>query len=166
LTHRFDKRALILVSNVAAAAILVGVGVLATADSLAVFVGGSALLGAAMSAYVLIPPSLVPDLVDWYECETGERHESVFFGLWMTIHQLGLGVAGFVLGVFLDRFGYVGGADIQSAEAVRGVRLAFASIPGLFLVAAALLLLRYRITRGRFEEAVAELERRKPTPIS
>ena len=166
LTHRFDKRALILVSNVAAAAILVGVGVLATADSLAVFVGGSALLGAAMSAYALIPPSLVPDLVDWYECETGERHESVFFGLWMTIHQLGLGVAGFVLGVFLDRFGYVGGADIQSAEAVRGVRLAFASIPGLFLVAAALLLLRYRITRGRFEEAVAELERRKPTPIS
>ncbi len=166
LTHRFDKRDLVLASNVAAAVILAGVGLLASADSLAVFVGGSALLGAAMSAYVLIPPSLVPDLVEWYEYETGERHESVFFGLWMTIHQIGLGVAGFVLGVFLDSFGYRGGADVQSAQAVLGVRIAFATIPGAFLVAAAVLLRRYRITRDRFDEAVVELTRRNPTPAS
>lgn len=165
LTRHFDKRALVLVSNGAAAAVLAGVGVLATADSVAVFVGGSALLGAAMSAYVLIPPSLVPDLVDWYEYEAGERHESVFFGLWMTTHQLGLGVAGFLLGVFLDSFGYVGGADVQSARAVLGVRLAFAVIPGVFLVAAALLLQRYQITRERFEEAVSELAHRNPTSV-
>ncbi len=166
LTLRVDKRRLVLASNLAAATILAGIGVLASADSLAVFVGGSALLGAAMSAYVLIPPSLVPDLVDWYEYETGERHESVFFGLWMTVHQLGLGVAGFLLGVFLDIFGYVGGADIQSADAVLGVRLAFAIIPGLFLLLAALLLQRYRITRDRMDEAVAELARRHTTAIS
>ena len=166
LTHRFDKRDLVLASNVAAAVILAGIGLLASADSLAVFVGGSALLGAAMSAYVLIPPSLVPDLVEWYEYETGERHESVFFGLWMTIHQIGLGVAGFVLGVFLDSFGYRGGADVQSAQAVLGVRIAFATIPGAFLVAAAVLLRRYRITRDRFDEAVVELTRRNPTPAS
>ena len=111
-------------------------------------------------------PVPVPDLVDWYEYETGERHESVFFGLWMTIHQLGLGAAGFILGLFLDRFGYVGGADLQSVQAVLGVRLAFAFIPGVFLVAAALLLGRYRITRDRFDEAVAGLERRKPASIA
>jgi GPH family glycoside/pentoside/hexuronide:cation symporter len=166
LTRRVDKRRLVLMSNGSAAAILAGIGVLASADSLAVFVGGSALLGAAMSAYVLIPPSLVPDLVDWYEYETGERHESVFFGLWMTVHQLGLGVAGFLLGVFLDLFGYVGGADTQSAGAVLGVRLAFAIIPGLFLVLAALLLQRYRITRDRLDEAMAELDRRHTTAVS
>jgi Na+/melibiose symporter-like transporter len=166
LTHRFDKRRLVLVSNGAAAVVLVGVGLLATTGSLVVFVAGSALLGAAMSAYVLIPPSLVPDLVDWYEYETGERHESVFFGLWMTIHQLGLGIAGLILGVFLEAFGYVGGADVQSAGAVMGVRIAFASIPGVFLVAAALLLGRYRISRDRFDEAVAELGRRTSASIS
>ena len=156
LTHRFDKRRLVMISNAAAGVILLGTGLLASVGSLAVFLVGSALLGAAMSAYVLIPPSLVPDLVDWYEFERGERHESVFFGLWMTIHQLGLGVAGFLLGVFLSVFGYVGGAETQSASAVQGVRLAFAIIPGLFLVLAALLLQRYRITRDRLDAAVAE----------
>lgn len=160
LTRVVDKRRLVLLSNSAAAVILAGIGILASTESLAAFVGGSALLGAAMSAYVLIPPSLVPDLVDWYEFQTGERHESVFFGLWMTVHQLGLGVAGFVLGVFLELFGYVGGADIQTAGGILGVRLAFTIIPGLFLVLAALLLQRYRITRTRMDEAVAELARR------
>ena len=165
LTRRFDKRALVLASNGAAAAVLAGIGVLATADSLAVFVAGSALLGAAMSGYVLIPPSLVPDLVDWYEHEQGERHESVFFGLWMTVHQLGLGAAGFLLGAFLDGFGYVGGADVQPAGAVVGVRLAFAVIPGLFLVAAALLLRRYEVTRARLDAAIAALELRGHAPV-
>lgn len=161
LTHRVDKRKLILISNTAAAAILLGIGLLATASSFVVFVGGSAFLGAAMSAYLLIPSSLVPDLVDWYEYAHGERHESVFFGLWMTVHQLGLGVAAFILGIFLNTFGYVGGADVQDATATLGVRLAFAIIPGVFLVLAALLLQRYEVTREQMEEAVAEISRRQ-----
>ncbi|MDJ0664753.1 MAG: MFS transporter, partial [Acidimicrobiia bacterium] len=58
LTHTVDKRRLILLSNTAAAVILLAVGLLASTSSLAIFLGGSALLGAAMSAYLLIPSSL------------------------------------------------------------------------------------------------------------
>jgi Na+/melibiose symporter-like transporter len=113
-----------------------------------------------MSAYLVIPPSLVPDLVDWYEYERGERHEAVFFGLWMTVHQLGLGIAGFVLGVFLGVFGYLANAEVQDTTAVLGVRLAFGIVPGLFLVLAALLLLKYRVTRERLAVAQTELAAR------
>jgi Na+/melibiose symporter-like transporter len=88
--------------------------------------GGAAMLGAVMSAYLVIPASLVPDLVDWYQHERGERHESVFFGLWMSVHQIGVGIAGFRLGACLSLFGYVGAADAQTARAVLGVRVAFA----------------------------------------
>lgn len=162
LTRRIDKRRLMIGSNIAAAVLLGLIGLLAATDSVLVFYAGSALLGAAMSGYMLIPPSLVPDLVDWYEYERGERHESVFFGLWMTVHQLGLGVAGLLLGLFLHAFGYVGGADAQSAEAVQGVRLAFALLPGTFLVLAGLLLQRYRVTRERLDDArVAVGDRRR-----
>ncbi len=146
-----------LVSNTAAGTILVAIALLASSDASVVFLVGSALLGVAMSAYLVLPPSLVPDLVDWHEHTSGERHESVFFGLWMIAHQLGLGVAALVLGLVLQWSGYVQDADVQSAEAVTGVRLAFGLIPAVFLVLAALVLQRYRITRERLVEAQAAL---------
>ena len=157
LARRHDKRRLVLVSNTAAGAILLAIALLASSDASAVFLVGSALLGAAMSAYLVLPPSLVPDLVDWYEHTSGQRHESVFFGLWMTAHQIGLGVAALVLGLVLQWSGYVQEADVQSAGAVTGVRLAFGLVPAVFLVLAALVLQRYRITRERLVEAQAAL---------
>lgn len=157
LSRSRDKRRLVLVANIAAAVVLVGIAVLSASGSSLVLLAGSVLLGSAMSAYLVIPPSLVPDLVDWYEYETGERHESVFFGLWMTVHQLGLGVAGFLLGLMLQWFGYLEGAEAQSASAVLGVRVAFGILPAVFLVAAAVLLQRYRITRERLATAQASL---------
>jgi glycoside/pentoside/hexuronide:cation symporter, GPH family len=153
LTHRFDKRYLLTATNVAAAVVLVTIAFMLQANATVPFLIGSGLLGAALSAYLLIPPSFVPDLVEWYQYERGERHESVFFGLWMTIHQIGLGIAGFVLGLLLQVFGYDGTAAVQSASGVLGVRLAFGALPGAFLVIASLVLLRYRVTRERFEEA-------------
>lgn len=155
-SHRIDKRRLMLASSVTASAVLVVVGLLAAAGSAAVFLVGATLLGAAMSAYLVIPPSLVPDLVEWYEHVRGERHESVFFGLWMTVHQIGVGLAGFLLGACLALFGYDGAAEAPSAGAVLGVRVAFALLPAAFLVGSALLLQRYAATRAALARAVAE----------
>jgi glycoside/pentoside/hexuronide:cation symporter, GPH family len=153
-THTIDKRHLMLVSSGLAAALLVLIGFIATAGSTVVFVAGAAMLGAIMSAYLVIPPSLVPDLVDWYQHERGERHESVFFGLWMSCHQIGVGIAGFFLGACLSIFGYVGLADSQTASAVLGVRVAFAVLPAVFLIASALLLQRYAATRAALASVV------------
>jgi glycoside/pentoside/hexuronide:cation symporter, GPH family len=153
-THSIDKRHLMLVSSGLAAALLVLIGFLATVGSSIVFVAGAAMLGAVMSAYLVIPPSLVPDLVDWYQYERGERHESVFFGLWMSAHQIGVGIAGFVLGACLSLFGYVGQSDVQTSSAVLGVRVAFAVLPAVFLIASALLLQRYSATRAALASTV------------
>ena len=47
-----------------------------------------------------------------------------------------------------------------------GVRLALGILPGLFLVIASLVLLRYRINRDRFAEARRVLESRRTEPPS
>jgi Na+/melibiose symporter-like transporter len=154
-SRTIDKRHLMLVSSSAATVLLIVIGFVASAGSTLVFVLGAVLLGAAMSAYLVIPPSLVPDLVEWYEFRRGERHESVFFGLWMTVHQIGVGIAGFVLGACLAVSGYSGDVDVQSASAVLGVRIAFAVVPAVFLVASALLLQRYAATRAALATATA-----------
>jgi GPH family glycoside/pentoside/hexuronide:cation symporter len=153
-THSIDKRHLMLVSSSLATVLLLLIGFIATTGSTLVFVAGAAMLGAAMSAYLVIPASLVPDLVDWYQHERGERHESVFFGLWMSVHQIGVGIAGFLLGACLSLFGYVGDADAQTPGAIVGVRVAFAVLPAVFLMASALLLQRYAATRAALAAAI------------
>ncbi len=162
LARRFDKRRLILLSSSTAGALLVGIAVVSSPGSTYVFLVGSALLGAAMAAYLVLPPSLVPDLVDWYEHTSGERHESVFFGLWMTFHQLGLGAAALIMGLVLQLSGYTEDADTQSDSALLGVRLVFGVVPAIFLIAAAVMLQRYRITRARLATAHALLAAAHP----
>jgi GPH family glycoside/pentoside/hexuronide:cation symporter len=146
-------------ATVVAALILFGIGLLIQAEQAVLFYLGCALLGVVMSAYLLIPYSLVPDLVDYYEHKTGERHESVFFGLWITVHQLGISVAGLVLGLFLQLYGYNGNQAVQSASALMAVRLALGLLPGVFIVLASLSVQPYAITRQVYQQLQAELDR-------
>lgn len=160
LTHKFDKRRLLLISNITVALILCSIGLLVNENAVVPFFIGCTLLGLAMSAYQFIPYSLVPDLIDYYEYKTGERHESVFFGLWIATHQLGVAIAGLVLGVALSLAGYVGTAAVQSGPALLGVKLAFSAIPGFFLIAAALVLQKFEVTRKVYLEVRAALNQR------
>lgn len=159
-THRFDKRLLLLVGNGASALVLLGMAFFIQEGDTALFYLGCILLGLAMSAYLLIPYSLVPDLVDFYEHKTGERHESIFFGLWITVHQLGISFAGLILGAALNAFGYRGDVSTQTAAALFAVRLSFGVIPGLFLVVASLIVQRYEVTRSVYQKVRVELEQR------
>jgi GPH family glycoside/pentoside/hexuronide:cation symporter len=160
LAQKFEKRRLLLIGNVASALVLLAIGFLVQTGSVLPFYLGCIPLGLAMSAYLLIPYSLVPDLVDTYEYNTGERHESVFFGLWITVHQLGIAVAGLILGSVLGSFGYNGEAVVQTESAVLAVRVAFGVTPGLFFVLAALVLQKYGVTRQVYQQVRAELESR------
>lgn len=161
LTKKFDKRRLLLIGNSASALVLVLMGFFGSENNLPIFYLGCVLLGLAMSSYLLIPYSLVPDLVDYYEYKTGERHESVFFGLWITVHQLGISFAGLILGASLAIFGYSGEAATQTGTASFAVRIAFGVIPGLFLVLSALVVQKYEVTREVYKQVRNELEQRQ-----
>jgi glycoside/pentoside/hexuronide:cation symporter, GPH family len=156
LTRRYDKRRLLLIANCLGAAVLLATSLLVNSGDTGIFFLGCGLLGVIMSSYLLIPYSLVPDLVDYYGRKTGVRHESVYFGLWMTTHQLGIAVSGFILGSFLGAFGYDGSAASQTGPALWAVRLAFGLIPGLFLVICAVVLQKYGITRKVYQDVCAE----------
>jgi len=161
LSQKYDKRRLLLFSNIMVALVLCSIGLLVGANTVTPFLIGCVFLGLAMSAYLFIPYSLVPDLVDFYHYKTGERHESVFFGLWITVHQLGVAVAGLILGAVLNLSGYAGTAAVQNGSALLAIKLAFFAIPSLFLIAAVLVLQKYEITRKVYLEARAALEQKK-----
>ncbi len=147
LTHYFDKRRLLLFANVSAAVILLIIALSISSDSKIGFFIGCGFLGSTMAAFLFMPYSLVPDLVEYYEYVKGEHHESIFFGLWMAFHQLGLAISGIILGYFLGFFGYSGRFDVLPDSALVGIRLAFGLIPAVFLILAAVVLQMYGIDR-------------------
>ena len=105
-----------------------------------------------MAGWLLIPYSLVPDLVEYYHVKYKERHESSFFGFWMTSHQIGIAIAGLLLGFVLSSTGYIGDLDTQSTEALFGIRVVFGVVPAVFLFLSAILLKKYSISREKFNE--------------
>lgn len=151
LTLSNDKRRLLLFANSFTAAVLFGIGFLVGQGQSQAFYAGCVLLGMSMSAYILIPYSLVPDLVEYYENESGERHESIFFGLWITSHQLGISATGLIIGLSLGLFGYDGTATTQTEAALMAVRVSLGVIPGFFLILAAVIVQKYSVTREVFE---------------
>ena len=161
LSKNNDKRRLLFVGMNATAVVLFLMGFFVSANTIPLFYVGCVFLGIAMSSYLLIPYSLVPDLVDVYEHQIGDRHESVFFGLWMTVHQLGISVAGLLLGFSLGIFGYDGGATVQTTSALLAVKIAFGILPGLFFILAAVVLQKYGVTRDVYQEARTALEGKK-----
>jgi len=160
LSRRFDKRRLLLAAMVALALMLLCIGLFASSLSVVAFYAGCALMGTVMSAYMLIAFSFPPDLVDYYELKSGARHESMIFGLWLTVHQLGVACAGLLLGLLLQLFRYDGAASEQAPSAVLGVRLALGVLPGAFMVLAVIVLQRYGITRQAYLEIRHALEKR------
>jgi GPH family glycoside/pentoside/hexuronide:cation symporter len=111
-----------------------------------------------VASYLLIPYSLVPDLVDYYRHKSGEYHESVIFGMWLTSHQFGIAMAGIILGGFLQVMGYDGSREIQNAQAILAVRFALGMLPGIFFVLSTLLLQRYGVSRQIYQKIQKELQ--------
>lgn len=164
LAKKYDKRQLLLIANVLVAMVLLGLGLAAQNMTREHFLAGCGLMGIFFAAYLFIPYSFVPDLVEFYQYKTGERHESVFFGLWITVHQLGIAAAGLLLGLGLQVMGYDSTLAVQAERGIMAVRVAFGVMPGLFLVLAALVMKKYEITRTVFEKVRNELKEAKPAP--
>jgi GPH family glycoside/pentoside/hexuronide:cation symporter len=152
LSRRVDKRRLLLVAMVLMALILVMIGSAVSGTAVEAFYVGCALLGTVMAAYMLIAFSFAPDLVDYDHLRSGSRQEAMVFGLWLTVHQLGVAVAGLLLGLVLQLSGYVGGAAEQSDSALLAVRVLLGVLPGVFMVLAVIALQRYGITRQVYVE--------------
>ena len=160
LARRFDKRRLLLIAMCILALLLLCIGLFVSRQSPVAFYLGCALLGTVMSAYMLIAYSFPPDLVDYYEYHTGARSESLIFGVWLTVHQLGVAFAGLLLVVFLQLFHYNGAAAEQTPAALMAVRLALGVLPGIAMLLAVIVLQRYTITRQAYREIRLALEDR------
>jgi GPH family glycoside/pentoside/hexuronide:cation symporter len=121
---------------------------------------GLALSGAIGYAVMdLMPWSMLGEVVDEDDIETGERREGTYYGLFMFARKLAGALAVWLALTLLGVLGY--DPDLPPTEAVlTATRWLTSVVPAAFLLLAAWLARGYRLTRARHEEIRAELARR------
>jgi GPH family glycoside/pentoside/hexuronide:cation symporter len=105
----------------------------------------------------LIPWSMLGDVIDEDELESGERRDGLYAGFFTFLRKLG-GAAGVaVAGILLDAAGFVRGGGEQSADSLLAIRWLAAILPMAFLLIACVIALRYPLGRERHARIQAQL---------
>ncbi|MGJ5640688.1 MFS transporter [Formosa sp. S-31] len=92
----------------------------------------------------------IAEAVDFGQAETGVRVSGLAFGGISFAQKAGMGIAGAVVGVLLDSFGYIPDS-IQSESTLMGLALMLTLIPAIFHLINGLLIYRYKITDSYYE---------------
>jgi GPH family glycoside/pentoside/hexuronide:cation symporter len=116
--------------------------------------------GIGFSSQWICPHSMIPDVIEFAELETGERREGVYYGLNAMISKITNALSIMLCGWGLKFFGYVEG-QAQSATSLLGIRLMFSLLPVVILLISVPMLVKYPITRESHARVVEELARRR-----
>lgn len=127
---------------------------------------GAIMAGFGVSVAYLIPWSMIPDVVDLDELNTGIRREGIFYSFMVFMQKLGLALALFLIGIALEWSGFVeripGEAiPIQPESALLAIRVAIAPLPTVFLIIGVILTWFYPITKEVHGDIIRQLKARK-----
>jgi Na+/melibiose symporter-like transporter len=123
----------------------------------------SVLLVAAVIAIGITVVSMLADVVDEGELQTGERQEGMFMSTVTFTRKAVSGVGGFLAGVSLDLIAFPTLAEPGEVDPEKVFQLGLVVGPGLMVLylVTLIFLSRYPITRSRHGEILAELEWRR-----
>lgn len=121
--------------------------------------------GLGVSVAYLIPWSMVPDVIDLDELRTQQRREGIFYGFMVLLQKIGLALGLFIVGVVLDRAGFVESVPgeptpAQPDSALFAIRMVVTLLPAVFLGISLLLAYFYPITREVHRDILQQLEAR------
>jgi glycoside/pentoside/hexuronide:cation symporter, GPH family len=123
--------------------------------------------GVGVSTAYLVPWSMMPDVIELDELETGQRREGIFYGFMVLLQKLGLALGLFLVGISLEVSGFKEAVPGQSAlpvqpeSALFAIRIATGPIPGICLVLGIIITYFYPITREIHAEIMLQLQERK-----
>jgi len=125
--------------------------------------GHAGIIVGVIIAVSIIVASMITDVVDQNELETGKRQEGLILSAVTFTQKAASGIGGFVAGIALDVIAFPKGADPGTVADDKLFSLGLAVGPGLLVFYLLLLwfLSRYGITREHHRETLAEIERRR-----
>ena len=127
---------------------------------------GGVLAGSGLAVAYLVPWSLLPDVVDLDELNTGQRREGVFFGMVVQLQKVALALTIFLVGKILDASGFIAttadqAVPVQPETALWAIRWLIGPVPSVVLIVGWLLAYFYPITRQVHGEILLKLNQRR-----
>ncbi len=127
-----------------------------------IFVIG-AVVAIGVAVVFLVPWSMLPDVVDLDELETGQRREGVYYGFFAFLQKLGLALGLFVSGWVLDLAGYINAVPGQPTPAqpesvLFALRLLVGPAGAVLLLLSLIAVYKYPLTRAKHAELRARLK--------
>ncbi|MEG3972088.1 MFS transporter [Microcoleus sp. T2B6] len=122
--------------------------------------------GVGVSTAYLIPWSMIPDVIELDELQTGERREGVFYSFMVLLQKIGLAGGLWLVGQALEGAGFLSTvpgqqAPVQPDSALFAIRFAIGPLPTIALIAGMILTYFYPITREVHAEILLKLRERK-----
>lgn len=123
------------------------------------------LAGCGVSVAYLIPWSMIPDVIDLDELETGQKREGIFYGFMVLLQKFGLALGLFLVGVVLDLAGFIKTVSgqpipIQPESALFAIRFSVSILPALVLIIGIILAYFYPINRAYHAQIILKLNER------
>ena len=124
------------------------------------------LAGFGVSVAYLIPWSMIPDVIELDELNTGQRREGIFYSFMVLLQKFGLAFGVFIVGLALQLSGFIervpGEAIPQQPDsALLAIRIAIAPLPTITLIIGVILAYFYPITKEFHEEIRLKLQEKK-----
>lgn len=123
--------------------------------------------GFGVSTAYLVPWSMIPDVIELDELQTGQRREGIFYGFMVLLQKFGLAFGLFVVGLSLEASGFKaatagsGALPIQPESALQAIRIAVGPLPLVSLILGLVLTYFYPITREMHAEILLKLRQRQ-----
>jgi len=120
----------------------------------------AALAGLGIAAAHVIPWSILPDVIDQDELETGHRREGTFYGFLVFLQKSGTALMLALIPMILSITGYVPNA-VQNTDTLNAIRFMIGGIPAILLSLSMFFAWKFPITREKFAALRQQIESKK-----
>ena len=119
--------------------------------------------GFGVSVAYLIPWSMIPDVIDADELNTGQRREGIYYSFMVLLQKFSLALALLLVSQALSFSGFIEGGNVpvQPDSALLAIRVAIAPLPTFFLIIGLILTYFYPITKEVHADIRRQLKERK-----
>lgn len=157
--RRLDKRKAFILGSASWVGVLLALSFLRS-DQVGLAYALAALSGSGIATAYVLPWSMVPDVVEYDQIETGQRREGSYYAFASFFQKLGTGLTVWLMGQVFHLSGYVTPTTstpvpVQPASVVRAIRWFMGPVPTLLLSFSIALAWFYPITR-EFHMALRE----------